>query len=44
MEYDELELDTIGDKKTAFFVVTSDTDSTFDFLSRDVQHPLHKGR
>ena len=33
MEYDELELDTIGDKKTAFFVVTSDTDSTFDFLS-----------
>jgi type IV secretion system protein VirD4 len=33
MEYDELELDTIGDKKTALFIVTSDTDSTFDFLS-----------
>ena len=33
MEYDELDLDTIGDKKTAFFVITSDTDSTFDFLS-----------
>jgi type IV secretion system protein VirD4 len=33
MEYDELELDTIGDRKTAFFVITSDTDSTFDFLS-----------
>ena len=33
MEYDELELDTIGDKKTTFFVVTSDTDSTFYFIS-----------
>jgi len=33
MEYDELELDTIGDKKTALFIITSDTDSTFDFLS-----------
>jgi len=33
MEYDELQLDTIGDKKTALFIITSDTDSTFDFLS-----------
>ena len=33
MEYDELELDTLGDRKTAFFIITSDTDSTFDFLS-----------
>jgi len=33
MEYDELEFDTLGDKKTALFIVTSDTDSTFDFLS-----------
>lgn len=33
MEYDELELDTLGDRKVAFFVITSDTDSTFDFLS-----------
>jgi type IV secretion system protein VirD4 len=33
MEYDELGLDEIGDRKTAFFVITSDTDSTFDFLS-----------
>jgi type IV secretion system protein VirD4 len=33
MEYDELELDTLGDKKTALFIITSDTDSTFDFLS-----------
>jgi type IV secretion system protein VirD4 len=33
MEYDELELDMLGDRKAAFFVITSDTDSTFDFLS-----------
>ncbi len=33
MEYDELGLDEIGDKKTVLFIVTSDTDSTFDFLS-----------
>jgi len=33
LEYDELEFDTLGDKKTALFIVTSDTDSTFDFLS-----------
>jgi type IV secretion system protein VirD4 len=33
MVYDELELDTLGDRKAAFFVITSDTDSTFDFLS-----------
>ena len=33
MEYDELEFDTMGEKKTALFIVTSDTDSTFDFLS-----------
>ena len=30
MEYDELELDTLGDKKTALFVILSDTDSTFN--------------
>ena len=30
--YDELELDTIGDQKTALFLVMSDTDSTFNFL------------
>ncbi len=30
--YDELELDTIGDKKTALFLIMSDTDSTFNFL------------
>ena len=30
--YDELELDTLGDKKTALFLIMSDTDSTFNFL------------
>jgi type IV secretion system protein VirD4 len=30
--YDELQLDTIGDKKTALFLIMSDTDSTFNFL------------
>ena len=30
--YDELELDTIGDKKTALFLIMSDTDDTFNFL------------
>ena len=30
--YDELELDTIGDKKTALFLIMSDTDATFNFL------------
>jgi len=33
MEYDELELDTIGDTKTALFVIISDTDSTFNFVA-----------
>lgn len=32
MEYDELELDTLGDQKTALFVILSDTDSTFNFI------------
>lgn len=31
-EYDELELDTLGDKKTALFFIISDTDDTFNFL------------
>ena len=30
--YDELELDTLGDQKTALFLIMSDTDSTFNFL------------
>ena len=32
MEADEMELDTIGDRKTALFVIISDTDDTFNFV------------
>lgn len=32
MEYDELELDTLGDRRTALFVIISDTDDTFNFV------------
>ena len=30
--YDELELDKLGDRKTALFLIMSDTDATFNFL------------
>jgi type IV secretion system protein VirD4 len=33
MSYDEMELDTIGDRKTALFIIVSDTDDTFSFLA-----------
>ena len=33
MEYDEMGLDTIGDKKTALFIIISDTDDTFNFVA-----------
>ena len=32
MSYDELELDTLGDRKTALFLIMSDTDTTFNFV------------
>lgn len=32
MSYDELELDLVGDRKTALFVIISDTDNTFNFI------------
>lgn len=32
MEYDEMELDTLGDRKTALFIIISDTDDTFNFV------------
>ena len=32
LSYDELELDTLGDRKTTLFLIMSDTDSTFNFL------------
>ena len=31
MSYDEMELDMIGDQRTAMFVIISDTDETFNF-------------
>ena len=40
MEDDELELDTIGDKKTALFLIMSDTDTTFNFILAMVQSQL----
>ena len=38
--YDELQLDTLGDKKTALFLIMSDTDSTFNFLISTVYTQL----
>ena len=40
MESDEMELDTIGDKKTALFLIMSDTDSTFNFVIAMLQSQL----
>ena len=34
--YDELELDTLGEKKTALFVIISDTDATFNFIVQEL--------
>jgi len=38
--YDELLLDTIGDRKTAFFIVMSDTDSTYSFLIAMIMYQM----
>ena len=38
--YDELELDTLGDRKTALFLIMSDTDSTFNFLNSMIYSQL----
>ena len=40
MEYDEMELDTLGDRKTALFLIMSDTDSTFNFVIAILQAQL----
>ena len=40
MAYDEMELDTIGDKKTALFLIMSGTDSTFNFVIAILQSQL----
>ena len=46
--YDELELDTLGDQKSALFIIISDTDDTFNFLVSlcytAFQSALRKGR
>ena len=40
MEYDELELDTLGDRKTALFLICSDTDPTYNFVLALLQSQL----
>ena len=40
MSYDEMELDTIGDRKTALFLIMSDTDTTFNFVIAMLQSQL----
>lgn len=40
MLYDELYLDELGDQKTAFFIIMSDTDSTFSFLIAMVMYQM----
>lgn len=40
MEYDEMELDTLGDRKTALFLIMSDTDATFNFVIAMLQSQL----
>ena len=40
MAYDEMELETIGDRKTALFLIMSDTDSTFNFVIAILQSQL----
>ena len=40
MSYDEMELDQIGDRKTALFLIMSDTDTTFNFVIAMLQSQL----
>ena len=40
MEYDEMELDTLGDRKTALFLIMSDTDATFNSVIAILQSQL----
>ena len=40
MSYDEMELDNIGDRKTALFLIMSDTDTTFNFVIAMLQSQL----
>ncbi len=41
MLYDELRLDELGDRKTAFFVIMSDTDSTYSFLIAMIMYQMY---
>jgi len=41
MRYDELQLDEIGDRKTAFFVIMSDTDNTYSFLIAMIMYQMY---
>ncbi len=43
MEGDELELEKIGDRKTALFCIVSDTDMTFNFISAMVYTQMFNG-
>lgn len=40
MRYDELQLDEIGDRKTAFFIIMSDTDNTYSFLIAMIMYQM----
>ena len=40
MSYDEMELDMIGDQRTAMFVIISDTDDTFNFGCNYPRFPM----
>ena len=40
MSYDEMELDKVGDRKTALFLIMSDTDTTFNFVIAMLQSQL----
>ena len=42
MRYDELELDRIGDRKTAVFFIISDTNPTFNFIVRSEERRVGK--
>lgn len=44
MAYDEMELDMLGDQRTAMFVIISDTDDTFNFVVSMQRKPKARSR
>lgn len=44
MSYDELELDLLGDRKTALFLIMSDTDASFNFMYDLWCRPMDVGK